>query len=195
MWYPAGTFLFKVNNENTRTLYKTCSKLSIMAPERLCWCRSRVFIVNFKDILYLFLVFLLLFSTVICLLDFWFLNRFQFFDFSPFIAEKLRFNFFQKQLFARVLQNRCYEEFRNIDRKAPVLESHFNKISDLKARIFTKKRLQHRCFPVNTAKFSRTAFLCRTPLVTASVSRDWTVFRSCGLHVFRKKVFLSLQLY
>ena len=96
VWYPAGTFLFKVNNENTRTLYETCSKLSIMAPERLCWCRSRVIIVNFKDILYLFLVFLLLFSTVTCLLDFWFLNRFQFFDFSPFIADKLRFIFFSK---------------------------------------------------------------------------------------------------
>ena len=29
----------------------------------------------------------------------------------------------------------------------------FNKVADLKACNFIKKRLQHRCFPVNTAKY------------------------------------------
>ena len=34
--------------------------------------------------------------------------------------------------------------------------------SDLKASNFIKKKLQHRCFPVNMAKFLRTAFLWNT---------------------------------
>ena len=39
-----------------------------------------------------------------------------------------------------------------------MLESHFNKVADLKACNFIKKRLEHRCFLVNIAKFIRTAF-------------------------------------
>ena len=39
-----------------------------------------------------------------------------------------------------------------------MLESHFNKVAALKACNFIKKRLQHRCFLVNIAKFIRTAF-------------------------------------
>ena len=39
--------------------------------------------------------------------------------------------------------------------KTPVLESLFNKIAGLKACSFIKKRLQYKCFPVNTAKFFR----------------------------------------
>ena len=35
----------------------------------------------------------------------------------------------------------------------------FNKVSDLQACNFIKKRLQHRCFPVKFAKFLRTAIL------------------------------------
>ena len=38
--------------------------------------------------------------------------------------------------------------------KAPVLESLFNKVSFL-----IKKRLQHRCLPVNIANFLRTPIL------------------------------------
>ena len=52
----------------------------------------------------------------------------------------------KKQSFADVFQNRCSQKFLNIHRKTPVLE-------------FFKKRLQHRCFPVNIAKFLRTVFL------------------------------------
>ena len=36
----------------------------------------------------------------------------------------------------------------NFCRKTPVLESLFNKVAGLRACIFIKKRLQHRCFPV-----------------------------------------------
>ena len=43
-------------------------------------------------------------------------------------------------------------------RKISVLESFFNKVASLKAYNFIKKRLRHRCFPVNMAKLLRTAF-------------------------------------
>ena len=45
---PAGNYMFKVNNRNTRTRYEICSKLTIKIPERRHWRRSIVFIVNFK---------------------------------------------------------------------------------------------------------------------------------------------------
>ena len=49
------------------------------------------------------------------------------------------------------------KKFHNIHRKTPVLESLFSKVAGLKACNFIKKRLQHRCFPVNIAKFLRAA--------------------------------------
>ena len=53
--------------------------------------------------------------------------------------------------------------FRNfailIHRKIAVLEPLFNNVSGLKACIFIKKRLQHRCFSMNIAKFLGTVFL------------------------------------
>ena len=58
--YPAGIYLLKVNNENTRTRHKICLKLTIKAPERFHWRGSGVFIVNFEHISHLVLVFLLL---------------------------------------------------------------------------------------------------------------------------------------
>ena len=38
------------------------------------------------------------------------------------------------------------------------LESLFNKAASLKACNFIQKKLEHRCFPVNIAKYLRTAF-------------------------------------
>ena len=59
--YPAGIYLLKVNNRNTRARCQICSKLKIMIPERRQSRRSGIFIVNFEDIWrYLVLVFLLL---------------------------------------------------------------------------------------------------------------------------------------
>ena len=58
--YPAGVYLLKANNRNTRTRCEICSKLTINAPERRHWRRSGVFIVNFEHISHLVLVFLLL---------------------------------------------------------------------------------------------------------------------------------------
>ena len=43
-----------------------------------------------------------------------------------------------------------------------MLESLFNKIAGLKVCNFIKKRLQHRCFPVNFRKFSKTPILQNT---------------------------------
>ena len=40
-----------------------------------------------------------------------------------------------------------------------MLESIFKKAAGLKACNFIKKRLQHRCFPVNFAKFLRIPFV------------------------------------
>ena len=48
-----------------------------------------------------------------------------------------------------------------------MLEFLFNKVAGLQAYNFIKKRLQHRCFAVNIAKFLRIAPY-RTPPVAAS---------------------------
>ena len=47
------------------------------------------------------------------------------------------------------------------------LESPLNKVAGLKAWNFIKKRLQHRCFPVNIAKFLKAPFLKNIYLQTA----------------------------
>ena len=58
-YYPAGIYLLKVKNRNTRTRCEICSKLTIKAPERrLAWFCG--FIVNFEHISHLALGFLLI---------------------------------------------------------------------------------------------------------------------------------------
>ena len=47
----------------------------------------------------------------------------------------------------------------SIHRKMPMPEFLFDKAAGLYACNFIKMRLQHRCFPVNIAKFLRSAFL------------------------------------
>ena len=49
--FPAGIYLLKVNNRNTRTRREICSKLTIKTPERRHWRRSGVFIVNFEQVI------------------------------------------------------------------------------------------------------------------------------------------------
>ena len=68
----------------------------------------------------------------------------------------------QNQSFADVPQTRCSYKIRKFHRKAPVLEPIFNKVVDLKACNFIKKRLQHSCFPVKYAIFLGTFFLQNT---------------------------------
>ena len=57
---PAGNFMFKVNNRNTRTRCEIGSKLTIKTPKLRHWGRSGVFIVKFEHISQLALEFLLL---------------------------------------------------------------------------------------------------------------------------------------
>ena len=58
--FPAGIYLLKLNNRNTRTRCEKFSKLTIKIPERRQWHRSGVFIINFEHSSHLVLVFLLL---------------------------------------------------------------------------------------------------------------------------------------
>ena len=57
---PAGNYMFKVTNRNTRARCEICSKLTIKTPEGRHWRCSGVFIVKFENISHLILVFLLL---------------------------------------------------------------------------------------------------------------------------------------
>ena len=57
---PAKIYLFKDSNRNTRKRCEICSKLTVKTPEWRQWRRSGVFIVNFKHVVDLFLVFPLL---------------------------------------------------------------------------------------------------------------------------------------
>ena len=45
--------------------------------------------------------------------------------------------------------------------KTPLLESVFNKVASLQADCFIKKRLQHRYFLVDFAKFLKTPFFTK----------------------------------
>ena len=59
----------------------------------------------------------------------------------------------------------------------------FNKVADLEACNFIKKRLQHRCFPVNIAKFLRAPILkntCQRLLLPIHFSgRIWSTHVHC----------------
>ena len=69
--------------------------------------------------------------------------------------------FRQKQPFANVLQNNCFQKFRKFHWKTPVLESLFSKFAGLRPAKLLKK-LKYRCFPVKFVKFLRTPFLQST---------------------------------
>ena len=56
---PAGFYLFKVSNRNTRTRCELCSKLKMKTQERNEWRHSDVVNVNFEHISRLELLFLL----------------------------------------------------------------------------------------------------------------------------------------
>ena len=75
----------------------------------------------------------------------------------------------------------------NIHRKTPVLESLFNKIPDLQACNFIKKRLQHSCFPVNIAKFLKIPFTEHFRTLLLSVERN--------THSFLKLLVFKIQSY
>ena len=64
------------------------------------------------------------------------------------------------QLSEVFLKESCFLKFRNIHGKKPVLESL--KVACFQTCSVIKKRLQHRCFHVNFAKFVRIPFLQNT---------------------------------
>ena len=74
--------------------------------------------------------------------------------FNPFFIFKKQPSFFE--VFCK---RTCYEKFNKLNRKTPVLESLFHKVTDLQACSSNKKRLQHRCFPVKFARFLRKRIL------------------------------------
>ena len=55
------------------------------------------------------------------------------------------------------------ENFTKFTGKHLCWSHFFNKVTSLKPSTLLKKRLQHRFFPVNFAKFLRTPFIYRTP--------------------------------
>ena len=74
----------------------------------------------------------------------------------------------QKQPLADVLENKCSEKFLKFHSKTSAVEFLFDKVAVLKVRNFVKKKLRNRFFTVNIAKFLRTPFFYRTPLVAVS---------------------------
>ena len=57
--YPANKYMFRFKYGNIRKRSDIRSKLTIKTPERLHWCCSSFFVINFKNISHLFLLFLL----------------------------------------------------------------------------------------------------------------------------------------
>ena len=55
---PAGNYMFKVNNRNTRTKCEIYSKLTKKITERRRWRRSGIIIFGFEHISHLVLLFL-----------------------------------------------------------------------------------------------------------------------------------------
>ena len=70
------------------------------------------------------------------------------------------------------------KNFYNIFTKTHVLEDLFNKVAGLKPSNFTKTRLQHRCFPVNIAKFLRikAADVLKSFAISRRKQMCWNIF-------------------
>ena len=69
---------------------------------------------------------------------------------------------FQKQPAEESCKKTCSQKCLKILRKTPVPESLLNKVAGLRSATLLKKRLRHRCFPVNFAEFLKTPFLQNT---------------------------------
>ena len=72
----------------------------------------------------------------------------------------------------------------------------FNKVSGLEACNFIKKRLQHRCFPVNFVEFLRTSFSTKhLPLTASPVLRKWLTVKSSFFLIRKLKQKQPLHLF
>ena len=80
-----------------------------------------------------------------------------------------------------------------------MLESPFNRLAGFKTCNFLKKRLQHRCFPVNIAKFLRTLILMKICeqlllqflLLTVNIS-SWELVSALNSIRFLQRVLLRV---
>ena len=89
----------------------------------------------------------------------------------------------KEQVFLEVLQNSeentcarsSFLKLCNLHRKTLVLEPFFNKVADLHASNFIKKRLQYRCFPMNIVKFLKNTYF-EEHLITLTASKHLLVF-------------------
>ena len=91
----------------------------------------------------------------------------------------------QKKLFLKILQ---------YPHETPVLESLFKKFTSLKVCNIIRKRTQHRCFPVNTAKLKRLPILKNSCLLTVLMVHCYMGLKFQGLYLmmvsgFRVQVF------
>ena len=77
------------------------------------------------------------------------------------------------QLFANVLQNRCSDKFPDIHKKMSVLESLFNKVTDLMALKFIKKEIPTQVFSCENHKMFVSSFFHGTPPVAASENEEF----------------------
>ena len=68
----------------------------------------------------------------------------------------------QKQPPEVFYKERCSYKFRKINRKHLCQSLFLNKVAGLRPATILKKKLWHRCFPVNLAKFLGTPFLQNT---------------------------------
>ena len=68
----------------------------------------------------------------------------------------------QKQPPEVFYEKRCSLNFRRIQGNHLFQSLFFSKVAGLRSATLLKRRLWHRCFPVNFAKFLRTAFLQNT---------------------------------
>ena len=102
-------------------------------------------------------------------------------------------NIGQKQSPGGVLCIRCSQRFRKIYRKNLCQSLHFNKVAGLRSATLLKKRLQHRCFPVNFSKFLRTPFLTEHLrwllldlkfIIEIVISQKYMVISKCSQQAF-----------
>ena len=72
-------------------------------------------------------------------------------------------------------------------RKTPVLASLFNKVADLQACNFIKKRLQYGCFPVNVAKSLREAVI----LEIMKLYEDCISYENASFSILEESIWLK----
>ena len=71
------------------------------------------------------------------------------------------------------VKQRVLKNFVKFTEKHLFQSLSFNRVAGLRPVTLLKKRLWHRCFPVNFAKFSRIPFLQNTSLKTTTAERSF----------------------